>query len=345
MGFQVVFNTTQLGIPQVVLLSAGEDTFVACGSVVNLQGVVDIPANLPGHAIVWEQLAGTPVVLSSTDTLATSYPFVERSDKVFRLWIDKGLPEQQFKEVSVFHTPLSQYSITHSYVNAKVGLPDADVVICGTLSSALNATIPITVIDQQDRSPCQPNGDPPTAGINFNLDVTWTVPTAKTELIPFFTQSEVFYADTGVPVANSIYLNVDYPPGTVVIHSLPNGENERKRYYIETTYVINTANNTTKGISCVTDGTGFNLPSLHVIDDEPMVITHTMPHITLQRFTNPSQTVYDEKAQISFSQPIVSDVSRYTGVYRSGDTETVRSISFSHSRINITRFDSSGIGS
>jgi len=134
MSFQVTFNTVQLGIPKVVLLSAGTDTFVACGSIVSLTGIVDIPENLPGHAILWEQVAGVDVVLSATDTITTSYTFVERSDKVFRLWIDKGLPEQQFKEVSIFHTPTSTFGLSFGNTSSFRRIPIADVVECSTIS-------------------------------------------------------------------------------------------------------------------------------------------------------------------------------------------------------------------
>lgn len=342
MGFQVVFNTTQLGIPQVVLISAGEDTFVACGSTVGLLGVVDIPANLPGHAILWEQLTGTPVVLSNTDTLGTSYPFVERSDKTFRLWIDKGLPEQQFKDVAVFHTPLTRVGQRITKGNSQRHIPHGDFVVCNTISGVLAPFIPIPRLGQQDRSPCQPDGGPPTSGIDFDFSVTWTVPDSETALIPFLIQSELFYVDTGLPVPNSVYLNVDFPPGSVVTHSFfPGGENELKRYYVETTYSV--ADNIIKNQSCEVDYTTTALPALHVIDDNPIILGLLNPRRTILRYANSKKTTYDIKGT-SFSGHL-SNFRRLTPTVLSYTPYSRTNTTFSGIRINIIRFDSSGIGS
>ena len=336
MPFQVVFNTVQIGLPAVVLLSAGEDRFVACGNTVFLEGEVDIVENLAGHTILWEQMVGVPVVLSDPNSLATSYSFVERSDKTFRLWLDKGEIYQQFKDISIFHTPKSEMVMGLSNSKLTKNLPAADVVECTSISGSLTFTVPAPELGQPDRTPCQPSGEPPTGGILFDFSVTWTVPDTKTELIPLFLDSQLFYADSDTS-ASPRYTDL---PGSVVTHQFfPGGELELKRYYIVTRYDV--AGEIITGQSCTVDYTGIQIPLAHVIDDNPISMGLSNPSIELVKYGN----IFVENisdVSMGLSNPSI-EIINYSNIYLESVSAT--EMGLSNPAINITRFDPTGIGS
>lgn len=335
MPFQVVFNTVQIGLPPVTLLSAGENRNVACGNTIFLEGTVDIVENLSGHDILWEQIAGVPVVLSSTNTLATSYSFVERSDKIFRLWLDKDTDFAQFKEISIFHTPTSVMDMSLSNSTVAIGVI-ADFVECATISGFLTffADIP-SPTGPQDVTPCQPNGGIPTTGILFDFSVTWTVPDAKTDLIPHFLDSQLFYADSDIP-ASPRY--TDAPGSVVTHHFLPGGENELKRYYILTRYSV--AENIFIGQSCVVDYTGTKIPAGHVVDDRmKMVLSNSsIERINYSNFF----LVNISPASMALGNSSIGRIN-YTNNFLN-NLASATEFGLSNSAINITRFDPTGIG-
>jgi hypothetical protein len=338
MPFQVVFNTVQIGLPTVVLLSAGSDRNVACGSTVNLEGVVDIPENLPGHNILWEQTAGIPVTFSNPNSLVTSYSFTERSDKGFRLWIDKGTPFQQFKEVFIFHTPTSvcQMSLSNS---ATIRELKADIVDSSSIIGQLTVgDTPPSPDGPVDRSPCQAGGDAPISGINFDLIVSWTVPTTKPEMVPFFLDTQLFYADSDTS-ASPRYTTA---PGSVVEHHfLPGGENELKRYYVVTRYKI--GGQIITGQSGEVDFTGFTIPTAHLIDDKASIqLSNSSTEVT--RYTSIILIGTTVTGQMRLSAGEI-EIQRYIPTKLEGPLSIQQVMRLSNSAINIIRFDPTGIGS
>lgn len=106
MPFQVAFSYKKNEPPALTLITAGEDQQVSCGDTITLTAIVDDEDNLPGHTLEWEQLTGPPVVLSCPTCLITTYPLVDKSEKTFRFWIDRGIPlKEQYDDVGIFHTP------------------------------------------------------------------------------------------------------------------------------------------------------------------------------------------------------------------------------------------------
>lgn len=334
MPFQVVFNTVQIPLPPVVLLTAGDVLNVACGTTVTLTGVVDKPENLPGHTIEWVQLDGVPVTLSDPNSLITSYAFTERSDKLFRLFIDRGTPEEQFKDVFVFHTPTSVANLKLPNAAYKRNIPAADFVECSTITGELTLVIGHPS-DTVDRTPCSSTGEKPTTGIDFDFTISWVVPTAKPELIPHFLDSQLFYADTDT-IASPRYTD---PPGSTVTHSFfPGGENELKRYYILTRY--NVSGNIIEGKSCIVDYTTIQIPAVHVIDDKTTI---KLGNSGFERVN------YGNIFEKEFSNSIISLANVGLNVNRFDNkgefTESNGILSLSNAGINIIRYDPSGIGS
>lgn len=336
MAFQVVFNITQIPLPPVVLITAGEDRNVACGNIVNLLGVVDKPENLPGHSILWEQLAGVSVILSNPTSLITSYSFIERSDKIFRLWVDKGKSYQQFMDISIFHTPKSDAATYLSNSTYIIKLPIPDVVECSSISGIMTVSVLPPLLGQPDRTQCQPDGGPPVSGANFSLSISWTVPNSISQIIPNFIETELFYADTNTPVLNAKYPDA---PGSVVTHVFATGgELELKTYYVVSRYDV--GGRMLTGKSCVIDFTTLPIPALHSIDDEMREISLSNSYTTLIKFTN-SVFINVSDASINLSDSTVNII-KFGNITQSGSSNI--SSSLSNTAINISRFDPTGIG-
>lgn len=90
------------------LLTAGSAQFLLCPpSDIELAAYVSDITNTRNHTFLWTQIKGPTVTLASTDTLGTSFPFLDSDDKTFRFFVDPGTNREQYKDVDVFYTPTS----------------------------------------------------------------------------------------------------------------------------------------------------------------------------------------------------------------------------------------------
>ena len=109
MPFQVVYSS-RISAPGVITyFTAGEDQAALCS--VNNTLEATVIGDTEGHTFLWEQMSGNPIVWTSpTDQLLVTYnnPSAIYDDKVFRFWIDKGKPDQQYDEITVFGTPTAK---------------------------------------------------------------------------------------------------------------------------------------------------------------------------------------------------------------------------------------------
>lgn len=93
------------------LLSAGGSQYLLCPPTdIELAADISDLTNVRNHTFLWEQISGPAVILASTDTPGTSFPFADTQDKVFRFYIDPGTNREQYKDVNVFYTPTSVHS-------------------------------------------------------------------------------------------------------------------------------------------------------------------------------------------------------------------------------------------
>ncbi len=107
MPFQISLhsNVKQRGI--INSFNAGIDQHVPCAFEVTLTATVN--GNLQGHTVLWEQLSGDTQIVFVTPVNQTTvtYNIVGggSSDRLFRFYIDKGTPLEQFDDVVVWGTP------------------------------------------------------------------------------------------------------------------------------------------------------------------------------------------------------------------------------------------------
>lgn len=97
---------------------------VSCQTVITL--TANVQGTIPGHVFFWEQRTGTPVVfLEAVNQLSTSFTqTATKDDKVFRFYIDKGLPTEIHQDILI--TAISQEPLqipTSSAYSLTGGLP------------------------------------------------------------------------------------------------------------------------------------------------------------------------------------------------------------------------------
>ncbi len=94
----------------VVIIYAGEpQTAISVPVLIYLEAT--IRGNESGHTFLWEQITGIPVAITQvSNTQAYFTRDTTGVDLVFRYWIDKGRPNEQYKDTIVYGTPTSNYN-------------------------------------------------------------------------------------------------------------------------------------------------------------------------------------------------------------------------------------------
>lgn len=326
MPFQVTFSYKVNEAPPVILITAGEDQQAACQPTITLTAIVDVPANLPGHTLEWEQTEGNPVILSCPTCLSTTYNVTDQTDKTFRFWIDRGINgKEQYDDVSVKHTPTSvcpQQTLTpdaqetHGVPSSS---PECDSIIA---SAAVPAPVP------------GDSNDVPGAGVGITWDEV-----ERVDLRPFVTQYTVYESGIAVEVV---------PVGNERIYSplLPTV------YQIFTEFIVNGIESSE--YSCERDFTVLPVPSVVVIDETaPQQTLMPEPQLALTKFGNiviggDGDTTSSAPQQTLTPEPVISVV-RYGNILITVETDnTISTAPFQaltpEPVADVTRFSSGGIG-
>ena len=264
MPIQVVSTYKKIPPPPVDLVTAGYDVFPVCDVEVFLEAIVDPLINLQGHTVLWEQLSGTPVILTSTDTLATSYLQIinDQTDKEFRITIDIGLPEEQSDTVIVYATPTSVATCALEI--------DSNPHIAFDVIDAVNASTEALV---------------PIPGNIINPDV----PTVD-QFIISWDPAEMDPVIESYLTLMTLYEN-DIPVGTWVPTDTLEYNGGANLYYMRTDFVVEGQPSWGRGIT--NDHTNLQIDPVHALDD--VVPTMSFPTDTsLILFTNIRKQPTDE---------------------------------------------------
>lgn len=107
--YGTMFNVVVDSQFDIVILSAGDYQYSLCANYVYLEAT--IRGNIAGHTFLWELINGIstpPIILTQTSQTQAYYQVSSSTtDLVFRYWIDKGKPNQQYKDVIIYATPTS----------------------------------------------------------------------------------------------------------------------------------------------------------------------------------------------------------------------------------------------
>lgn len=87
------------------MVFAGEDFTSLCANEVTLLGTFVSDEPIQNYSFLWEQLSGPPVIIADPTALITTYTYTQTVDYTFRLWCNKGLPNQTWDDLTVYGTP------------------------------------------------------------------------------------------------------------------------------------------------------------------------------------------------------------------------------------------------
>lgn len=87
------------------MVYAGADATSLCANSVTLRGEFISSEPIENYFFLWEQLSGLPVVIDDPTALITTYTYDTSVDRTFRLWSNKGMPNQTWDDVTIYGTP------------------------------------------------------------------------------------------------------------------------------------------------------------------------------------------------------------------------------------------------
>lgn len=340
MPFQVSYSNRPRIFQQVELVTAGEDQLHICTPTIYLEGIVN--GDLLGHTIEWEQIDGTLVTLVNANTLTPHFDFEDSTDKVFRLYIDRGTPYEQFDDVKIWKTPTSLGECffnnnQQTYADVLDPLP----VACDDITAEVEVIVPPPTSLQGEET-----------GYIINYIIRWQHPgdTVKDLHIEQYRVYENTLEvdrlpDTPIPNAGDIQGAAGGPPTETLEYYGTLAE-----YRIDTHYNIGGRNFVRE--SCVKDFTGLVTPSVVAYNDAVtgmnFPLAENQSKLELVKFSNIFLKDNDDVATAEFhpDQSPATTFTRYGFVLIDPPTDGIPDVTFQTNRqtINITRYGGSGIG-
>lgn len=253
MPFQISLQSTSRSRGVINSFTAGADQFATCAPEIILTAAVD--GNLGGHTIRWEQLSGdTQIVwLTPVNQLEVVFAVVGggSSDRVFRFYIDKGTPLEQYDDVVTWGTPTETEPLSYSaLVNSLVSTDQA----C--------RDIPCASVRTYYEFPTPPNDGDSAIDPVGDFFIAWDRPTCST----YYHHATIVFNDGGTPVvlgevsSNSPqYLQVPDALGT---------------YYVYTTHVIDSVPYTQRSCRISNERTPGLVPA-YITDTNDSYIAQT----------------------------------------------------------------------
>lgn len=345
MSFQSVYSSKKFDLPEVILLSAGEDQTIICGaSTVFLTATVDDPGNLPGHTLEWEQLNGATVITTTPLALSTNYPLIENSDKEFRFYIDKGRPQEQFMDVRIFHTPTDfpSFNTNDNDHILKFRLPLIPVDCPSIISTVVvSAPLPSTLVGLEP--------DPVNIDITLDFshpDFSIVDPGTTSNYLSHISQYSIL--ENGIEITTIPPSPIDSSAGAgPPLDSLSLSGLGLNTYTIDTLY--NIQGFTYTEISCEADFSLLVIPSTLILNDTaPPVSTNPLERdVDIFRYTFISNSEPIENPVLEYDPASrYANISRFTFITNTEpeDTPVLEYDSMSRN-INITRFFTQDVGS
>jgi len=311
MPIQVVSTYVKLPSAPLKLISAGEDSFPVCDTIIILTATVDILTNLQGHTVIWEQLSGTQVTLINDDQLTVSYSqlLLDETDKEFKITIDKGTTAEQSDTVIVYSTPTTLAST--SFPVSATAVTPADPI--ENMQVVASAAFP-------------PHGGVtnPEVATTPSFLITWDLPS---DAVIQSSVSQMTLLENNVPVST-------YTLGDVLEY-----QGSPSNYTVLTEYVI--AGQPSSILSRLVDFSATTIPAVHVVDD----ITAgslAQSSVTISKFPNVVMNSQDQ--QLAAFPPSTGIVTRFINTTINTNTADEQPSGFSQGFSTITRTDPGGIG-
>ncbi len=314
-------------------MTAGDDQIHICTPIIYLQAIVT--GDMSGHTLEWEQIEGTAVTLINDNTLTPEFVAVDNTDKIFRLWIDRYTPFEQFDDVRILKTPTSFADCGFNYIQSVVGGElDPQPVECTDITAFVNVSVP---------PPSSLEGEEPGSAVV--VEISWAHPTVNTRFNDYIEQYKVIENGTLV-VANVPAVPIpdagegNGPPTDPLEYNGTFAD-----YRIDTYY--NIAGKKFVKESCTQPFSTLPQPLVKAYNDS---VRGTGFHYQQSTF---SKTIFgnifrsaEDSADVSFKtdQPYLTRVNFSFISNSEGSDEANVSFDMTTPDINITRFGGTGIG-
>lgn len=256
MPFQVSFSVYRRQLPTVVLVTAGPDQYRPCDTYVYLEATVS--GDITGHAIEWEQIEGTMVILQDGNTLTPWYAQIpgDVTGVVFRLYIDRGTPDEQFDDVLIRRWPISEG--VASYISDVGDLQNIPIPVLPVPCSSIVGYFTIAAPPPSTYEGEEPN--PSTYSVPFVWDhpggfydsyiIQYTVKENGTPV----------YSVPPTPLDGGTAMGGNGPPSGTKAYT-----GTLAKYVITTDYIVGGFDYTVD--SCEVDYTAFDVPEMVVVND------------------------------------------------------------------------------
>jgi len=340
MPFQVTYSTRHRQFKQVQLVTAGEDQLHICTPTIYLEGIVN--GDILGHTVEWEQISGSAETLINGNTLTPYFDSTNNTDVVFRLYIDRNTPYEQFDDVLILRTPTSFPKAAFKSDNSKMNLTlDPLPVDCADIQAFVNVSVP-----------------PPTSlhgeefGSTIEIEVTWAHPGDPVKDLhieqyrvyeneihvdsipdtPISNAGDIQGAGGGPPTETLLY------PGTLATYRIDTHYNIGGRKFVRP--------------SCTQDFSTLTIPLVKGYNDAVDGVTFKNNQHAFNK-TNYTNIFLPAESNQDFIQPVtftsnqkVLNATRYVfaGLRDNESAIPVGSFSTDNQTINITRYGGSGIG-
>lgn len=338
MPFQNSASSKVQRIGSVTLITAGEDQIQICVSTVTLSATV--VGDPTGNTFSWVQISGSPVVIDDPTAITTFYTVAGTGDKTFRFYINQGTASEQFDDVTIFDTPISDQPSASLPSTQRLDLGfELPPVACDDILGTVEAISPPIIGDHADQ---------PAA---TQLTLTFTNPVS--DFNEFILQHQLF--ENGINV-----INFETSPLLPTATGVPgNGPPAGSPYTYTagalTTYQVFTDYNQwgreETAASCVKDFSTLDVPPAIAVDDAIDGTAASFPtnrRLTQVRFSTEVVDVTPDDEVPTASLPTnkrVTVVRFSTEVVDVTPDDEVAAASLPTNRANaITRFDPSGIG-
>jgi hypothetical protein len=325
-------NSSKLNkVGAITLVTAGDDQIQICATTVPLSATV--VGDVFGHTFLWEQIEGSPVVIDDPSAITTFYTVAGTGDKAFRFYIDKGTSLEQFDDIIVYDTPISDFesfSVSPNVSNTKQ--LDPIPVNVDDINGSVVASMPPPSTDFGEETPVttftltwtHPNGYHDDWIVQYNIEENSIV----TNNIPSAPLSPVATGDTPAgPPADPL----TYEGGALTT------------YRIITNYDIWGAQFVRP--SEPKDFSGLEVPPTVGINDSFTSFSVAPTQTTsIVRFTTEVQQINDNFDTFSVSTSLTTTVVRYTPTVEEANDQFETFSVYDGQTNTIFRADPSGIG-